>query len=113
MSIPDPNEDIDESKISAAVEKRSEIAQTMAKNGFIDTLVLSRDRVNSLSQDHLNMVEYLDENGRQKIDRIAEKWMMNPSNIKDIVGDLNKLGITDINGDYVELQHNHVLISLV
>lgn len=109
---------VDDMVVNGRTDKRSEMARTLGSNGYSGTLVLNRERVISMSTNHLALIIHLEENGPCTVNEIAEAWDMSEDwtveeTVKDVVSSLNKMGITTQEDGEVKLQHDHVVIPLI
>lgn len=118
-SIPDPDDfDEGEAEIDPQLERRSAFSETLAKHGFSDILVLSRDRADDVFHDRrLEIIDYLAEHDPESIRAVANELEYD----NGVVGqDLRKLAKLDIveyenNGraKAPRLKHCHVAIEPV
>ena len=72
--VPDPDEfDPDEATIDSEIEFRSSFAAALTQHGFLDTLVLARERAPELFHERrLEIVDHLEENDPRSVRALAE-----------------------------------------
>jgi len=110
---PDPNDfESDEVELEDRLETRAEFSETLAQNGFPDTLVLSRERASSVfHKRHLEVLDYLEENGPVSISEISEELEYSEGCIDTYILNFLKIDIVEFNEDEPRLKHNHVVIE--
>jgi DNA-binding transcriptional ArsR family regulator len=118
---PEPSpEDFDpgEAEIDSEISFRASFSETLTQHGFPDTLVLARERADTLFTDRrLRIIDYLDENKPKSVRALARGL----GEDKGVISrDLDQLAQIDVI-EYVEdgrakaprLKHNHVVVEPV
>lgn len=111
--IPDPNEfEEEESEISPSLERRADLARTLAQNGYSGTLVVSRDRIHDLADEtRLTILDEL-QDGPLTNAELAQRLGLKESVVGEHIAKLNTLGITVAeDDDRFRLANKRVIIE--
>ncbi|WP_254545598.1 winged helix-turn-helix domain-containing protein [Halomarina pelagica] len=117
--IPDPNEfEFEEAEVDPRLDFRSSFSEALTQHGFPDTLVLARERAESVFHERrLEILDYLKEHEPRSVRALADELGYD----KGVVSrDLRKLASIDV-VEYVEegrakaprLKHDHVVVEPV
>ena len=74
-SIPDPNDfESEEADVDERLELRAAFSETLTQHGFLDTLVLTRERAEDVLQNRrLDLIDYLKDHGPRSIRALADE----------------------------------------
>lgn len=118
-SVPNPNEfEIGDGDVEPDIEFRSAFSETLAQNGFPDTLVLARERADDVFHGRrLEIVDYLQDNDPESVRALADALEYDKGVVSRDLQRLASIGVVEYTDNgrakTPQLAHTHIVVEPV